>query len=166
MFNWNSQKDSPFFTVTRSPVHLNIWLIIELNLCWSEIKVSAKYPITSNTLNSIWPKEHQMENKMLFRLNYWVHPLNWLFTFSNKAIKRFIFMKNTFVLLEGGSSRCKLPLTVREIRSKRWRLWHKTAQILFQISLSNGQYKKIAYLFASDYVDCSRKLSFGPRCKL
>ena len=151
MFNRNFQKDSPFFTVTRSPVYLNIWLIIELNLCWSEIKVSAKYPITSNTLNSIWPKEHQMENKMLFRLNYWVHPLNWLFTFSNKAIKRFIFMKNTFVLLEGGSSRCKLPPTVREIRSKCWRLWRKTAQIFFQISLSNGQYKKIAYLiFASD----------------
>ena len=86
-----------------------------------------KYPITSNTLNSIWPKEHQMENKMLFRLNYSVHPLNWLFTFSNKAIKRFIFMKNTFVLLEGGSSRCKLPPTLREIRSKQWRLIRKMA---------------------------------------
>ena len=128
MFNRNFQKESTFFTVTRSPVNLNIWLIIELNLRWSEIKVSAKYPITSNTLNSIWPKEHQMENKMLFRLNYSVHPLNWLFTFSNKAIKRFIFMKNTFVLLEGGSSRCKLPPTLREIRSKWWRLKRITAQ--------------------------------------
>lgn len=125
-----------------------------------------KYPITSNTLNSIWPKEHQMENKMLFRLNYSVHPLNWLFTFSNKAIKRFIFMKNTFVLLEGGSSRCKLPPTLREIRSKQWRLKPIMAHhnlnhlcLLFSICCS-------VILGAPDYANRSRKPSFGPRCKL
>ena len=60
-----SPQISHFYCNKVPPVNLNIWLIIELNLCWSEIKVSAKYPITSNTLNSILVKEHQMENKML-----------------------------------------------------------------------------------------------------
>ena len=79
---------------------VNIWLIIELNLRWREIKVSTKYPITSNTPNSILTKSIRWKIKMLLRVNYIeMHPT---FTSSNKDHKTIhIHEKYTFVILQG-----------------------------------------------------------------
>ena len=81
IFSWTN---FPFFSLMHS---VNIWVIIELNLRWREIKVSTKYPITSNTPNSILMRVSiKWKIKILFTMDYIVHPTFTTYSKDHKTI--------------------------------------------------------------------------------
>ena len=106
---------------------VNIWLIIELNLRWREIKVSTKYPITSNTPNSILTKgiKWKIKKGSLEWIILWCILQIQHLQLLTKTIKLFIFMKILLYYLRAESAFNKLPFRL-EIRQSRLvtRSWH------------------------------------------